>query len=123
SQHSRSMPGPLNLGLARVPFGTKPVYKLLQKTHPFWKLLGAHGVWSSIIRVPITSPPQRFKHGVLLSGMCVPDLQGTQGSFAFYSTRPRGERHTGGQQYQVNLKNGRVQSKLTGPPGRRGHPM
>ena len=55
-------------------------------------------MWSSIIRVPITFPPQKFKNGTLLSGMCVPDLQGTQGSFSFYSTRerPAGE-HIGGQ--------------------------
>lgn len=119
----RSMPRTLNLGLAKVPFGTRPIYKLLQKSQPFWKLLGAQGVWSSIVRVPITFPPQRFKNGVLLAGMCVPDLQGTQGSFSFYSTRERKSTHTGGQQYQVRLKNGRIESHLTGPPGKEGHAM
>jgi hypothetical protein len=63
-------------------------WRSLQKSQPFWKLLGAR-VWSSIIRVPITFPPQPFKNGTLLSGMCVPDIQGTQGSFSFYSTKPR----------------------------------
>jgi hypothetical protein len=79
----RTIPRTLNLGLAKIPFGRKAVYRLLQKSQPFWKLLGARNVWSSIIRVPITFPPQRFKNGTLLSGMCVPDIQGTQGSFSF----------------------------------------
>jgi predicted AlkP superfamily phosphohydrolase/phosphomutase len=117
----RSLPRTLNLGLAHVPFGRRTVYRMLQKSQPFWKLLGASGVWSSILRVPITFPPQKFKNGTLLSGMCVPDLQGTQGSFSFYSTKPRKGQHTGGQQYQVRFKNGKVQSHLTGPPGKDGH--
>jgi len=119
----RSIPRTLNLGLAKVPWGQKTIYRLLQKSQPFWKLLGAQGVWSSIIRVPITFPPQKFKNGTLLSGMCVPDLQGTQGSFSFYSSQERKGAHTGGQQYQVRLKDGKVTSKLTGPPGKDGHHM
>jgi len=119
----RALPRTLNLGLAKVPFGQRTIYRLLQKSQPFWKLLGAQGVWSSIIRVPITFPPQKFKNGTLLAGMCVPDLQGTQGSFSFYSTKERKDKHIGGQQYQVRLKDGRIESKLTGPPGKDGHPM
>jgi len=119
----RSLPRTLNLGLAKVPFGRRTVYRLLQKSQPFWKLLGAQGIWSSIIRVPITFPPQKFKNGTLLAGMCVPDLQGTQGSFSFYSTKERKGGHIGGQQYQIRFKDGRVESKLTGPPGKDGHAM
>jgi len=119
----RSMPRTLNLGLAKIPWGQKVVQKLLQKSQPFWKLLGAQGIWSSIIRVPITFPPQKFKNGTLLSGMCVPDLQGTQGSFSFYSTEPRKGKHIVGQQYQIRFKDGRVESKLTGPAGNDGHAM
>jgi predicted AlkP superfamily phosphohydrolase/phosphomutase len=119
----RSLPRTLNLGFAKVPFGQRTVYRILQKSQPFWKLLGARGVWSSIIRVPITFPPQKFKNGTLLSGMCVPDLQGTQGSFSFYSTRERKGAHIGGQQYQVRLRGDRVESKLTGPAGKDGHAM
>jgi len=124
STETVTVPRSVNLGFARVPFGTKAVYKALQKSQPFWKLLGANHVWSSIIRVPITFPPQKFKHGTLLSGMCVPDLQGTQGSFSFYSTRERaaGE-HIGGQQFKIVCRHGKVESKLKGPPGKDKHPM
>lgn len=124
STDTRTVPRSINLGFAKLPFGQKSIMRLLQKSQPFWKLLGANHVWSSIIRVPITFPPQKFKNGTLLSGMCVPDLQGTQGSFSFYSTqgRPAGE-HIGGQQFQVRLRDNVIESKLTGPPGKDGHAM
>ena len=89
SSETGTLPRSLNLGFAKVPLGNKAFFRILQKSQPFWKLLGSANVWSSIIRVPITFPPQKFKNGTLLSGMCVPDLQGTQGSFSFYSTKPR----------------------------------
>jgi predicted AlkP superfamily phosphohydrolase/phosphomutase len=124
SSDIRSIPRTLNLGLAELPFGHRTVYRLLQKSQPFWKLLGAHRVWSSILRVPITFPPQKFKNGTLLSGMCVPDIQGTQGSFSFYSTKPRpADKQIGGQQYLIVVRNGRVESNLTGPRGADGHPL
>jgi predicted AlkP superfamily phosphohydrolase/phosphomutase len=129
STDTRTVPRHLNLGLAKVPFGSRAVYKILQKSQPFWKILGANHIWSSIIRVPITFPPQSFKNGTLLSGMCVPDLQGTQGSFSFYSTLDRkssaasGGEHIGGQQFRIALRNGRVESNLKGPGGKDGHAM
>ncbi len=124
SSDIRAVPRTLNLGLAEIPLGTRFVYKSLQKSQPFWKLLGDARVWSSIIRVPITFPPQPFRNGVLLSGMCVPDLQGTQGSFSFYSTRQRSkDAKIGGQQFQIVVRKGRVESKLTGPAGKDGHPQ
>ncbi|MBL8861211.1 MAG: alkaline phosphatase family protein [Planctomycetes bacterium] len=122
SSDIRAVPKTLNLGLAEIPLGTKFVYRSLQKSQPFWKLLGDTRVWSSILRVPITFPPQPFKNGVLLSGMCVPDLQGTQGSFSFYSTKPRATgAKIGGQQFQIVVRKGRVESNLIGPSGTDGH--
>ncbi len=124
SSDIRTVPRTLNLGFAEIPFGTRPSFRSLQKSQPFWKLLGRSRVWSSIIRVPITFPPQPFENGTLLSGMCVPDLQGTQGSFSFYSTRERPTgAHIGGQQFQIVVRKGVVESNLTGPRGRDGHPL
>jgi predicted AlkP superfamily phosphohydrolase/phosphomutase len=76
----------LKLGRYAIPLG-RPQTRALRKGKPFWHLLGEAGVFCSVIRVPITFPPEKFP-GVLLSGMCVPDLKGTQGTFAFYTTRP-----------------------------------
>ena len=124
SSQVHNLPRSINLGFAKIPFGSKPVWSSLQKSQPFWKLLGASHIWSSIIRVPITFPPQPFKNGTLLSGMCVPDIQGTQGSFSFYSTKTRtaGAR-IGGQQFQVRKQGSRIESNLIGPPGPDGHAL
>src|SRR5207237_7862997 len=67
------------LGLSKGPV------RLLRKSQPFWKVLGDHGVFSTVLRVPITFPPERF-HGLSLSAMCTPDLRGTQGSYTLFST-------------------------------------
>jgi predicted AlkP superfamily phosphohydrolase/phosphomutase len=124
SSEVRTLPRTLNLGFARVSCGQRASWRCLQKSQPFWKLLGQSQVWSSILRVPITFPPQKFKNGTLLSGMCVPDLLGTQGSFSFYSTKPRATgKHIGGQQYQVRRRGAVIESNLTGPPGADGHAM
>ena len=123
STDTRSVPRSINLGFAKVPFGQKAVYKILQRSQPFWKLLGAQRVWSSIIRVPITFPPQPFKNGTLLAGMCVPDLQGTQGSFSFYSTKDRKGEHIGGQQFRIARRGNKVESALKGPTGKDKHAM
>ena len=60
--------------------------ELRRKSEPFWKILGRHGVSSTILRVPITFPPEDFK-GRMLSAMSTPDLRGTQGTFSWFSTR------------------------------------
>jgi predicted AlkP superfamily phosphohydrolase/phosphomutase len=88
----------LNIGRYVVPLG-KPKMRLLQKGTAFWKFLGDRHIFSIIQRVPITFPPVRFR-GLLLSGMCVPDLRGSQGTFSFFSTESREGRaaFTGGEQ-------------------------
>ena len=123
STETRSVARNLNLGLAKVPFGNRAVHKILQRSQPFWKLLGAERVWSSILRVPITYPAQPFKNGTLLSGMCVPDIRGTQGSFSFYSTKERKGSHVVGQQFKVVVREGRMESNLKGPKGSDGKAM
>lgn len=74
----------LNIGRFSVPL-RQPTVELLQKSKPFWHVLGENGVFTAAIRVPITYPAQKF-NGVSLSGMCVPDVLGTQGTFAYYTT-------------------------------------
>jgi predicted AlkP superfamily phosphohydrolase/phosphomutase len=79
-------------------------------------VLGEHGIFSTVLRVPITFPPERF-NGLLLSGMCVPDLRGTQGSFTFFTTAPdaKGE-HIGGERHSLHRDNGVYRGTLPGPP-------
>jgi len=71
----------IKIGKYSIPFG-KTQIKGMRKGTPFWHWLGEAGIFSSVIRVPVTFPPEKFQ-GVLLSGMCVPDLKGSQGPFAY----------------------------------------
>jgi len=110
----RENPRALRIGRLRIPLG-KPEVRLLRKGRPFWNVLGEHGIFSNIIRVPITFPPERFR-GVLLSAMCVPDLRGTQGTFSYYTTRPaEEEEHIGGEQFHVRREGDLIRSHLIGP--------
>jgi len=104
----------LTFGKLAVPLG-KPTVRLLRKSRPFWSVLGDHGVFSTVLRVPVTFPPEKF-HGVMLSAMCVPDLRGTQGTFSFYTTRTElcGD-HTGGEVVAVENTNGTVRGEIIGP--------
>ena len=107
----------LDIGRYRIPLG-KARMKLLQKSQHFWKLLGDRNIFSIIQRVPITFPPQPFKNGMLLSGMCVPDLRGTQGTFSFFSTRSvDGEAaFVGGEQTVLRRgRDGAIRSRIVGP--------
>jgi predicted AlkP superfamily phosphohydrolase/phosphomutase len=104
----------LRLGKYRLPLGRADV-RLLRRSKPFWNVLGEHGIFSCVLRVPITFPPEKLR-GVLLSAMCVPDLRGTQGMFSFYTTRPPEQRErTGGEVHTVVRAGNRVRGELIGP--------
>lgn len=106
----------LNIGKYMIPL-EKPKIKLLRKGTPFWKLLGDAHIPSIIQRVPITFPPDPFR-GILLSGMCVPDLRGSQGTFSFFSTANNDGKaaFTGGEQAILRRnKAGVLRSRIVGP--------
>ena len=75
----------VKIGKYTIPLG-KPTIKGMRRGTPFWHWLGKAGIFCSVIRVPVTFPPEKFP-GVLLSGMCVPDLKGSQGTFCFCTTQ------------------------------------
>lgn len=94
---------------------------LLRKSQPFWKILGRHGIFSNIIRVPISYPPEKFD-GNVLSAMCTPDLRGTQGTFSFFTTKSKnaeaakGDGTTGGEITALEKAGeGIYKGKLLGP--------
>lgn len=104
----------LNIGNYVIPLG-KPVVKFLRKSKSFWKILGEHGVFSHIIRVPITFPPEKFR-GAMLSAMGTPDLQGSQGTFSYYTTAStNGANYTGGMQIPLTTEGNKIRGELVGP--------
>ena len=105
----------LKLGKYVIPLGRTQI-KALRKGVPFWHYLGEAGVFCSVIRVPITFPPEKFP-GVLLSGMCVPDIQGTQGTFSFHTTKITKRESAANRVVVPFQKTGEFyESYLPGPP-------
>jgi predicted AlkP superfamily phosphohydrolase/phosphomutase len=104
----------LRIGKYSIPLG-KPEIKGLRRGTPFWHWLGKAGVFCSVIRVPVTFPPEKFP-GVLLSGMCVPDLKGSQGTFCFCTTRASGgEFREGGVRIPIERNGTGFHSYIPGP--------
>ncbi len=104
----------LPLGKYALPL-SKPEIRGMRKSIPFWKILGDAGIFSTILRVPITFPPEKFS-GHLLSGMCAPDLKGSQGTFAFYTTdKTKIAKHEGGVAIPVEVREDRVDTYISGP--------
>lgn len=54
------------------------------KKPPFWQIIGQYNIPSTILWCPNTFPVDRT--GKILSGMGVPDILGTEGTFSFYTT-------------------------------------
>jgi len=88
--------------------------ELKRKSQPFWKLLGQQQIGSTIIRVPITFPPDKF-NGRLLSAMSTPDLRGTQGSFSQFTTRVDEATFESGSRYPLKRVEGGYEGSLEGP--------
>lgn len=104
----------LNLGKYQIPL-SKPEIRGMRKSVPFWKILGERGILSTVLRVPITFPPEKFA-GHMLSGMCAPDLKGSQGTFSFYTSDPEKIRkREGGLAIPIEVKDGKVETYISGP--------
>jgi predicted AlkP superfamily phosphohydrolase/phosphomutase len=105
----------LKIGRFLIPLG-RPDLRLLRKSKPFWTILGEHRIWSTILRVPVTFPPDRF-YGAELSAMGVPDLLGTQGTFVLFTTRPTGGPGNADSGLRIALPAGRdvIETSVPGP--------
>src|SRR3954469_15521300 len=102
------------IGKYTIPLGG-PRIKGMRRGIPFWHWLGDAGIFCSVLRVPVTFPPEKFP-GVLLSGMCVPDLKGSQGTFCFCTTRPSGDKfREGGVRVPIERTGSRCASYVPGP--------
>ena len=80
----------------------------------FWQYATEKGIPSVIINCPLTFPPDRL-NGKMISGMGVPDILGTEGTFSFYtSEKPDKNKDIGGKVFEVN-KSDRMALELIGP--------
>jgi len=100
-------------GKWKIPL-SRPTVDQRRKSRTFWSILGEHQVGSTILRVPITFPPEKF-NGRLLSAMCTPDLLGTQGSFLHFTAGAKREEFEGGFRFPLTGSNGTYRGVIEGP--------
>ena len=86
----------------------------------FWEIAGDAGIPSTIVRVPATFPARAFDHGRLISGLGVPDIRNTFGTFSYYTTESMTgaldeNTEMGGKIIEVALVNGETESYIFGP--------
>jgi predicted AlkP superfamily phosphohydrolase/phosphomutase len=103
----------LKFGRYRIPFSRARV-EMRRKSRPFWRILSEHNINSTILRVPITFPPDKFE-GRMLSAMAAPDLLGTQGTFAFFTTHGCEGRMESGNQFPLLPSQDGFSGKILGP--------
>ena len=82
--------------------------EMRRKSEPFWKILGRHAVKSTILRVPVTFPPEVF-NGRELSAMCTPDLLGTQGTYSRFTAAEGALAGPEGTRAPFRLRNARIE--------------
>ena len=103
----------LKLGKFRIPL-SRPIVEMRRKSKTFWQILGERQIASTVLRVPITFPPEKF-NGRMLSAMCTPDLLGTQGTFALYTTRAGEGEMESGNRYPLIERDGKCHGEIVGP--------
>ncbi len=96
----------------------KGVFVNRRQGDPFWKMTSEKGIPTTVIHCPVTFPAEKVSHA-MLSGMGVPDIRGTQGTFTFYSPKQEDPKTQGGLRIQVGEnQEGVIQTVLKGPVGK-----
>jgi predicted AlkP superfamily phosphohydrolase/phosphomutase len=98
----------------------KPKLTSIRGGTSFWITAGASGVRSSVLTVPVTFPPEDVPNGELLSGLPLPDIRGTMGTFYYFGTDlsryEEGNTEFGGILKRLVFDGETAQTELVGPP-------
>jgi predicted AlkP superfamily phosphohydrolase/phosphomutase len=99
---------------------TRPSVESNRRGGTFWTEAASRP--ATVIRMPVTFPPEPFRDGRLLSGLGVPDLSGRIGKPAYYTSDPFFAPREGND-FSIELVRlvsnvGRQTTRIVGPPGR-----
>jgi predicted AlkP superfamily phosphohydrolase/phosphomutase len=86
----------------------------LRRGTPFWELLSNAGIPSTVLRCPVTYPPDKIK-GRMLGGVGIPDLRGGLGTSTFYCEAEGVEQHESEKIVQVRRSGPVIETHLVGP--------
>ncbi len=99
---------------------SKPEVESTRGGTSFWVTAGKAGVRSDVLTVPVTFPPESVENGDLLSGLPLPDIRGTMGTFSYYATDlsryEEGNTEMGGILKRLVFEGDRATNELDGPP-------
>ncbi len=102
-----------------VPLARPKLFSLRGGTS-FWVTAGRAGVRSSVLTVPVTFPAEDVPHGELLSGLPLPDIRGTMGTFYYFATDlsryEEGSTEFGGILKRLVMEKDVARTELVGPP-------
>jgi predicted AlkP superfamily phosphohydrolase/phosphomutase len=106
----------LTLGRWQFPLSSGRV-ELLRGGEAFWEVLEAHGIETTIVRMPANFPPSG-KATRELSGMGTPDMLGTYGIFTLFSSKPdvfERKDVSGGVVQPIDVIDGVARGAIEGP--------
>lgn len=111
--------GAYQIPLTFWPFNHAPTQTLLKRDGtPFWDYLDQAGIATCFYDIPANYPPSPSAHGHMhcLSGMGVPDLQGTYGTYQYFSELViRRKDEGGGIRKPLTFRNHKAKAQLDGP--------
>lgn len=97
-----------------------PKLESLRGGTSFWVTAGMAGVRSSVLTVPVTFPAEQVENGELLSGLPLPDIRGTIGTFYYFATDlsryEEGSTEMGGILKRLVFEGDTAHTELVGPP-------
>ncbi|HHT9146848.1 MAG TPA: alkaline phosphatase family protein, partial [Candidatus Wunengus sp. YC61] len=96
----------------------KPIVINNRQGKTIWELSAEHGIKTRVIRFPNTFPPDHIEDGEILSGLGVPDIRGTMGTFSYYTTEHTAQRENtemGGKVIQVTWTGNMIETIIYGP--------
>lgn len=109
-----SQPQRLKIGPFEFPL-LRPKINNRRKASGFWEITSQRKIPTYVYFCPGTFPPEKI-YGKMISGMGVPDIRGTMGTFSFYTTRPlEKDKDIGGLVFNVSRKSNLIATYLYGP--------
>jgi predicted AlkP superfamily phosphohydrolase/phosphomutase len=107
----------ISIGSYRIPLGSPKVHTF-RRGAAFWETLKQRGIPVTLVKVPMDYPPEADA-GAALSGLGVPDMQGTFGTFTFFTdaatAADSARAVSGGLIVPVRVENGRTVLRVSGP--------
>lgn len=93
----------------------KTEYQSAMKGIPFWRILSQNNIKTTIIRWPVTFPPEKI-NGSKLSGLGVVDIKNMLSSYALYTNEHiQHDPERKGRIINVNISNNNIDTYISGP--------